>query len=1150
MLAALLQVSAKAYAQGITLSEKNASLGNILKKIEKQSGYSFCYTHNLVNQAFPVNIKVSNASLFEAMNLAFRGQQLTFTIIEKTIVVKRKPGPAPRTEIRGRVVDQEGAPVFGATVNISGTTQSINTNANGDFTLIVYAPDPTLVFTHVSMQPEEIRANAKNQLLVIMKDKPDEMGEVVNTGYNTAIKERLNGSIAKLDSIHFHVRIGRPILERLPDNMPGLLLNKKGDPFSSPILIRGISTLGLNNTSTAPLIVVDNFPMPDVFVLNNINPNDVDNVAVLKDAAAASIWGSRAGNGVIVITTKKGKYRQPFHIDLSTNLTIESKPDLYYYPRISASDFIDIERFLFDKNFYKGSIENISNRPVISPVVEILARKQNGMLSADEANAQINILRNNDVRKELDKYLYRNAIKQQYYLGLGGGTDKIAYQASFGFNKNLNNIQGSQGIDQFTMSGNTSFKPIKKLEILAGVRITSTSNRSTNFNLPTPLSPYARLMGDDGEPLAIPFGYRQGYIDTAGQGILEDWHYKPLDEIRYADNKTDSRFMRFNVGLGYEITKAFKAEVIYQYQETNADMQNYQSMQSWDTRNLVNRFTNPNTTDPALRNPVPKGGILDENSSMARLHNLRGQLNFKKYFGNDHHVSALIAGELSDSKGGYSYGTRYYGYDKNAGSYADIDYNKEYDLVYGVAQHTKGRIPQYLVNTGFNVNRFVSLLSNVSYTYKNRYSLYASARKDGANFFGVNTNNKWQPLWSASAGWEISKEAFFKTDWISHLRLKASFGYAGNSNNTLSGRFLIRYAAGNDEITALPYATIGRSPNLDLKWEEVGIFNSGIDFGLFKNRLKGSVEVFEKKSRDVIADAPMPPSSGANVMVANYAGMKTTGYEITLNSENTKGRFLWTTNLAWSYAKTIITKVNTSVGNRAADFLYYKLTAAPGQIAYGLSSYRWAGLDPATGDPRGWLNKEISKDYQAISTDSLQYQVFHGSALPLAFGYIRNNFTWKGITVTANITGRFNYYFREPALSLNYSANMGGTNYGADYYKRWMQPGDEAFTNVPSMSFPATSMLRDDFYRYAEIHVKRADNIRLQEFGITYQWNCNAESCIPVKTVRVFFYANNLNMILWRAADSPFDPDFSGGIGDGISIPTPKTWTVGATINF
>lgn len=1167
LLIVCLQARAVGIAQSITISVKDAKLQTIFKEITKQTGYQFLYNDQVLERTKNVSIQLTNASLTQTLDECFKEQPLSYTIENKTVIIKRKIKGLNNIEamdifdpqvsvalidIEGKVLNNKGEPVEGATVAVKGTNKATSTNNKGEFILKGVDGNATLMISGVNIETYELKVNGQVNLVVRVAVRVLEGKEVIiSTGYQKISKERFVGSYAQLDSVAFHRRVGMGIIERLDGTVPGVLFHKKSS--FSPIQIRGISTLGIQNTSTEPLVVIDDFPMGEGFNINGINPNDVESLTVLKDAASASIWGSRAGNGVIVVTTKKGRFNQRFRLSVSSNVTVEEKPDLFYYPRVTPSDFIDIEQFLFSKNFYNGNINNTFTYPVISPVVEILARQRAGLITSTDATNQINALRNYDVRDDLNRYVYREAVRQQHYLGFTGGTNILAYQFSAGYNRSLNNIRGSKGDNQYTINTNTIFRPIKNLEIQAGINYSLSDNKSYNFPVPNPLSPYARLADDNGNPLSIPYQYREGYIDTAGAGKLLDWHYRPLDEIRFANINSTQKFVRLNIGIAYQFTNWLKANVSYQYQNNNTNIRNYKGLQTWETRNQINRFTNPNQTNPNLRYPIPVGGILDLTNAQAKNYNIRGVLNFNKNIGSQHQLTALVGGEISDSKGGDASNQRVYGYDDQTGSYrGSIDYFNFYPRIYAAFPGNVDYIPNSNSYGESGINRFVSMMANAAYTYKSRYNLYVSARKDGANIYGVNTNNKWKPLWSAGAGWDISKESFYSVNWMPYLRLRGSYGYTGNSNNTISGKFIINYSTTSDQITHLPYSRPGKAPNPDLKWEEVRIVNLGMDFKLLQDRIFGSFEVFHKKSQDVIADAPLPTSSGVALFTLNFASMKTSGYELQLNSKNTKGVVEWTTNLGWSNAKTTITKINTVLGYKATDFVGFSLNPIPGRIVYGLASYRWAGLDPATGDPQGYYNGQVSKDYNAIFNDSIQNQVFHGSSLPLSSGYITNSVSWKGITLSLNITGRFNYYFREPALMLSYTSIMASNSYGIDYYKRWQKPGDEAITNVPSMPYPVPGNVsqRDQFYQFAEIHVKRADNIRLQDVRLSYQWNNKNNSKIPIQSIQFFFYPNNLNLILWRADESRYDPDFSGGSSDIIAGPVPKTWTGGFAVNF
>lgn len=1163
----LIGVYAKTYTQTVTYQAKNVPLEQVFAIIKQQTGYVFFYNDADLKAAKPVTVSFNKTPLLTALDESLKSQPFHYTIQGRTILVATRAtvlpavATSPVTEnatidVHGVVKDENGKPAVGVAVRVKGVNKMTTTNENGEFSLSGVDANAILVFSSINMETFEIKVNGRNDFAVTLKTKTTALEDVavtVNTGYQKISKERFVGSYAQLDSANFHRRVGMGIIDRLDGTVPGVLFNKKGSSNDAAILIRGLSTLGDYGlasapTSTDPLIVVDNFPMPSSFDLNSINPNDVENITVLRDAAAASIWGARAGNGVIVITTKKGRYNQRFQINASTNITIEQKPDLYYYKQVTPSDYIDMEKYLFSKGAYDAAINDAAGMPVLSPVVQILDSVRRNLLSQNDGDAEINTLRNYDLRQQLNNYVYKEAVKQQHYLAFSGGTNNLAYQVSGGYNRSLSNLQGSKPDEQYTFTTNTTFKPARNLEITAGINMAFAKNKSTS--LPSlPPFPYGRLKDDKGSNIAIPFGTRSGYVDTVGGGQLLDWHYRPLDEIAFADNTVSSRFVRLNIGVSYRFTSWLKANVNYQYQNISGDSRKYNSLQSYFTRDLINSYTNLGQTSSNLKYPVPMGGILDLSQFVSKDYNLRGTINIDKNFG-QHQINAILGGEIYDSKGGYSSGQRIYGYNDQVGIYSTyIDYSNTYPNFYAPGSGGYFYIPNpnyYLEGT---VNRTVSLLANANYSFKDRYNLYASARRDGANVFGVKANNQWKPLWSIGGGWELSKENFYKISCLPYFKLRISYGYTGNVNNLLSGLFTITHRPDLDPYTFLPYNLPNLAPNYNLKWEQVRIINEGIDFLALKDRIAGSFEIFTKNSSDVIAQAPMPPSSGVNTFVKNFADMKTNGYEINLNSKNIKGKIEWTSNFGWSHAKTIITKLFTTFGSKVNDYLNYSLNAVPGQIIYGLSSYRWAGLDPLTGDPQGYLHGQISKNYNAILNDSIQNQVFHGSALPLNTVFLRNNVSWKGFMLSMNITGRFDYYFREPAIDITgYPPTL-----NADYYNRWQKPGDEVSTDIPSIYYPVSNgSQRNQFYQFASNHVKKADNIRVQDVSLSYQLTNTGKKRIPFQSARLFFYLNNLNWIIWRAEKSNWDPDFGGGGSGGNIIATPpsKTWTIGATVNF
>jgi TonB-linked SusC/RagA family outer membrane protein len=1174
LLLTALQVSAKGWGQEkINLSFNNTSLEQVFTAITAQTNIAFLYRPQYV-KGKTVTINITNASLVTALELCLKGQQLRYEIIGKNVAIqpeKKDPNvftavneiAPPLIDVGGRVVNEKGEPVAGVTVTIKGTNVTTSTDANGEFSLHSIEQSAVLVFTHVSMESFELKVSGRTDLAITLKTKIRALAEVsvqINTGYQTVSKERFVGSVQQLDSQAFHSRPGMGIIDRLDGRVNSVFFQKKGSDQNPSIMIRGLGTLGpasgisTGYTSFDPLIVVDNFPMAPDFKIENINVNDVESVTVLTDAAAASIWGTKAGNGVIVVTTKRGRFNQRFQMNVSSNVSITEKPDLYHYDQVSSSQYIDMEQYLFGKGYYDGYFNN-NSYPAVSPVVEMLDKERRGILTKGQTSSQIDALRNIDLRQQMDKYVYRKATTQQYYLSANGGTNVLSYQFSGGYNRSLNNVLGSKPDDRYTFSTNTTFKPLKNLEIIAGINLGFSKTQSTGVPL-LPLYPYTQLADEAGHPLSVinmSQNLQMGYVDTVGGNKLLDWHYRPLDEIKNANNVVTGRFIVLKAGLNYQFTSWLKAGVQYQQQNTVTLNRNFYSLKTFYTRDLINKFTDLSQSPlSSLRYPVPMGGILDNASSFVKDNNLRGSLNFNRNFGTDHQLNVLVAGDIYDSKGGFSDGARVYGYDPVVGTSAgSLNYLINYPLYYAPFNGNSAMIPYNNVFTDGDINRTVSLSSNASYTYKNRYTVYGSARRDGSNVFGVATRNKWKPLWSAGGSWEVSKESFYHLAALPYLKLRGSYGYTGNANNNLSGVLTFSVSPTKDAVTGLPVNFPGYAANSHLKWEQVGITNLAVDFGLLKDRrINGSFEIYRKKAQDIVSLAPNPSSTGVTSFVTNYANLKTRGYEIRLNSRNIQGVISWNTDLGWSHAKTTIGDLFLTIprGLKVADYTGYSMNAYPGQPIFGLASYRWAGLDPLTGDPLGYYQGQVSKDYTNIQNDSIKNQVFHGSALPLSTAFLRNTISWKGLSLSFNITGRFQYYFREPVVEINSVENL-----SPDYFNRWQKPGDEAITTIPSIYYPFPNAVseRSLFYSLAEIHVKRGDNIRLQDANLSWQWTNKRNKSLPFQSATVIAYLNNINWIMWRLEDSKWDPDYvQGGVSGQIAPPPSKTWTLGVTLNF
>ncbi len=1152
LIAAILQVSASSFAQKITLSAKKAPLSKVLKQVRIQSGYDFVFTTETFKNANPVTIDVKGLNVEEVLAKIFADQPLEYKINLKSVTVSEKtPSFLDKTkgvlldlfrniDVRGRVVDDQGLPLTGASITIKGTTRAVITGANGEFIISNVDEKAILVISFLGYEPIEIKvsANLGTIKLVQASGKLDEV--VVSTGYQTLPTERATGSFAKIDNGLINRSVSTDIVSRLEGVTSGLVFDRRqgGTP---KLDIRSRSTILANDQ---PLIVLDNFPYDgDV---NNINPNDVENITILKDAAAASIWGVRAGNGVIVITTKKGKYNQSLKVEMNTNLNLGQKPQLNKLPWISSSDYIELEKRLFAQGFYDENAINTTNPKPFTPVVELLFAAKNGAISSSSANAQIDALKQYDVRKDMEKYLYRTSANQQYALNLSGGSEKQNYYFSAGYDKNRDNIVNN-GNNRLTLRAANAFRPIKNLELNTDLIYTQTKTKNNGMSYTsvsngasTVIYPYAQLADNDGNPLTIVRDYRTSFVQAAQSKGLLNWQYAPLDEIDNSNNKSVLSDIRVNTSAKYSFFNSFSAEVRYTYEQSELNNKNLYSQDTYYTRNKINTYTSINSNG-SLNRPVPLGAILDQSYNLINSNAIRGQLNFDESW-KDNRITAIAGMEVRQVETNGN-GSLTYGFNDDILTYSSqINYSVPLPTYDG----NNNYIPYSNAKFSGRFDANISYYGNAAYTYKGKYTLSGSTRFDQSNLFGVKTNQKGVPLWSVGASWSIDKEPFYKIEWLPDLKLRTTYGYNGNLDKSLSAYTTAVYSqllAGS----GLNYATIVNPPNPELRWEKIGITNLGIDFSTQKNTISGSIEYYYKKGTDLLGYTPVDATAGIASFKGNVADIASRGIDIVLNTQNIDGNFKWYTTTQFSYARDKVTKYllqSTSVTNFTADASLTRSSdlIAPlvGNPVFGIYSYRWAGLDPATGDPQGYLpDGSVSKDYAAFAGLKPSDLIFNGPARPPVFGSFRNTFSYKNFSLSANITYRFGYYFHKP--SIKYGTLLTTWNGNQDYALRWQKMGDENITNVPSLAYP-TNTSRDDFYNNSSILVEKADNIRLQDINVSYNLNKETWKRMPFQSLRFYLYANNLG-ILWRANHSGIDPDY-------LTLPPQRTLALGLNAAF
>lgn len=1041
--------------------------------------------------------------------------------------------------LQGKIADSSGllnlenAAVYAR----RSATQAIS-NAEGYFSIQLKYTTDTLVISLVGYQRKFIAVsiNSRSPLNIVLQASIEQIAEViVNTGYQNIPKERATGSFSQIDNALLNQQVSTNVISRLEAVANSFSVYRKQNT-AGQIMIRGLSTI---QGPKDPLIILDNFPYAGD--LNNINPNDIENITLLKDAAAASIWGTQAGNGVIVITTKKGRYNQKTKVEINTNITIADPPNLFYLKTISPSDFVDVETMLFSKG-YRFSDTLSSNMPPFSPVYEILFKQRNGQISSADATAQLQALRNHDVRADFNNYFYRKAVNQQYSIGLRGGSARVAWLFAAGWDKNLNNL--SAAYDRFNLRMNHSFELTRQLTLTTTAFVTQSNNASgrpgygeistTNGRIPV----YSMLADGQGNPLPLYKDARQTYIDTVGAGKLMDWKYYPLTDYQSLHNNSRLFDWTASIGLNYKIIPGLDLDLKYQYERQQTKTTVLYDADNYFTRNLVNTFSQLNRATGKVTYMVPQGGILDLSDLLTEAHYFRGQVNYNRNWGRSA-LTVLAGTELRQTRSSSST-FRSYGYNDNILTSVNVDYANAYPtFIAGYADF----IPNKSAFSD-NLNRFVSFFGNAAYTWQQRYTLSASMRRDASNLFGVSTNNRWTPLWSTGLAWDISKESFYRFSWLPYLKLRATYGISGNVNPALSALTTLSYLS-TSPYTGTPTARVQNFYNPELRWERSAMLNIGLDFKFRDNRITGSLEYYRKKGTDLYGPAPvdLTVGLGTSTVTKNVASMAGSGIDLELNTLNTRGALQWTIQFNLSMNTDKITAYYLS-NTQGSVFVNREgaIGGAIGKPVYSLFGYRWAGLDPSTGDPQGYVNGQVSKDYATmISKSTLSDLQYSGQAMPKFFGSMGNSLSWRGWNLTLRLQYQLGYWFQRS--SINYQALYQSRDGHSDYALRWQQPGDETKTQVPSLVYPAQSN-RDFFYNGASVLAEKGDHVRLQYSYLGYGFSKKQFRNLPFEKLECYLAASNLG-ILWRANKSGIDPLYRDYV-----IPPSKTLSIGIKASF
>lgn len=1047
-------------------------------------------------------------------------------------------------ELRAQVVSQsDGQPIQGATVRSSvGQTMS---DEKGFFTVIYSGNDPILNVSALGYTAKRITFSRYPDTMVLIQLTPtrtlvDEV--VVSTGYYSVPVERATGSFSFVEEEDIKGQPGINILHRLENQVPGMQFIRKdsqeGDE-EPEIRVRGVATI---HSDRSPLIVVDNFPFNGN--IESIDPATVANVTVLKDAAAASIWGAKAGNGVIVITTKKGSVSDSPRYGIRLNTSLTEKRDLHKSKSfISSSDHIEMERILFDRRHYA---EN--NWTPLSPAVELFIAERDGRINRNEMEAALDELRSYDYRADAEKYFFQTPVNTEFSGNVSGGTDVYRYFLSTGVRHNQAMHRGVHST-RYTVSTSNTIRLNKVISLDIGMNYSRSDNSDNSatvndltfgsFQAP---APYTRFVDKAGQPIPITKGVRTLWLESEAAKRFGDWTYNPLVDKNEIDKSTLAQDIRLSGRLSIDFSQHTNASAQYQYESSTTDQYTHYYKNSFFNRHLVNQYTQ---LDGSM--PFPNAGAQTTNGEQIVGHNLRTQVNYSKGFTKldlyVHGLAGIEAGQTKDN----SSRTTLYGF--NPETYV---VQSNIDNINRFPTYPRGNntlLPRHLFVYNEAINRYVSAFANASLTFKNRYLVSGSVRWDGSNLYGVKANQKGVPLYSLGIGWHLDKEAFFNSELMDQLRLRMTFGYSGNTNQNSSANTVITY--GVDRTTNLPRTLIWKLGNPWLRWERVKTLNFGIDASLLKNSLYISLDGYQKAGMDLIGNVYTDITTGWDSendllpFLMNYANIRTSGIDVNASSSYSIGKVYFSSKLQITYVENKVTNYFGNIG--IATNLQYTTHSAPpvsGKSFDQMYSVPWFGLSNENGliqvpDEDGKLSTENSAYNSFVRDLALEDLIPTGISTPRLQGVLSQSLNFGKWSLNLSALFKAGYNFRKP--SLNYNRLITSWEGHNDYPKRWQNPGDELVTNIPA--FPTTNnSTRDMIYQGSEIFIENGSHVRLHDVRLSR--NISFGSKWQVSHARMFVYSRNLG-VLWSASKSGLDPD-----SPSLTYPKAKSISIGIELNF
>jgi len=1120
---------ANAYVQRITLNEKNSSIDRVFESIKSQTDYVFVYNNKELNNK-TVTIDVKNSTIEETMKECIKDMPFSYKIVNNNILIKKdqsKTEPPSVTvkqakEIRGKVVDEQGLALPGVSVVVKGSPMGTTTNTEGFYTISVPNDNSTLVFSIVGFASQERSVKSDETINITLLEETSALDEVVVIGYGTQKRSNITTAVSSVSSESLKERPALNFGEAMAGQMPGVQVQQTGGaPGGEGLAIR-VRGVGSITQSNDPLYVVDGYPMEgNAFRL--LNTSDIESIQVLKDASSTAIYGSRGANGVVMVTTKKGKAGPP-RININSFVGFQEREK--EIEMMNRDQYVDW--FIDGRNQAWLDAQTISADPDKSPhtINDPNSRRQlypgaNGqyMIPDGTGGYKYNFLDPASVALMPDNnwqdLLYRKALTQQNELSVSGGSENTQYTFSGSYAKQEGIVLNTD-YDRFNFRSNINSKVSESINVGANLMAYSSrgneqvSGKYSPVMFALQLPPMYPLRNEDGTygsmvrnpeilagDVASPIGVaeqvynnrkRYGWLGT----VFAEWQI--LQDLKYRIN--------INGGIQDNVQKIYEASYI-----------------DFD----------------ASKGPRPAKGVNERASDFDWV--IENTLDYSHTFSEKHLFSALLGYTTQKHTYQYMYGeARGFANDKvttlNAGTmYALSNTESEYSMI--------------------------SYLGRINYSYDNRYLLTATFRGDGSSRFGM--NKKWGTFPSLSIGWRISEEKFMENvDQISDLKLRAGFGISGNNRigdyssiGLLSTGF---YPTGDALQNTINPNTMS---NVDLGWEKTRQYNFGFEFGLINDRIRIEGDFYDSQSIDLLLNVPVPVITGYSTQMQNIGKVQNRGMEFLVTTRNFINEFKWNTNFNISFNKNKVLEVGaderpiyasapnandafiTTIGQPIASFYGYKFEGVF-MTQEELDKYPHLGADKI-GDGR----------YADINGDGILDQndkTILGNNNPDFTAGLSNNFSYKNFSLGVQFTASygaelFSFYKRMVGI---YHGDRNGMIEQVDRWQSVDQPGDGIHfkaTRTPSgwQRDPSSAWVQDASY------------LRLRNLNFAYDFNKSITDKLNVKGLRVYVTGTNLFTITNYTGYDPESSSEGSGLtkgGDYLGYPTARSFILGVNLTF